>query len=294
MIEVGWFGKIPSSKEYVSEQISGKLPLWLRNWVESGHEEFLSLFPERRGNIFKNLRFIILDQQNNTCLVGILTRSTDSIGRQFPATFFAQVPINIFSDLTYLPVITGPIWRLLENTPPEEMEVVREQIEDWQEQGQLGILPRNKTYIDNLVESLTVGDFARFCGISCFENFNSLLNLKFSGKNRNDVPPLCIRGKLPGEKTLFFLCLWYLIIKKVFVSGYLPHCFLSGSEADATEFTLFFRWPLKRDFLLLQGIDIENGYNIDLTKQLNNVHIQNNAVSTTNLSAPFRALLDSL
>ena len=122
MIEVGWFGKIPSSKEYVSEQISGKLPLWLRNWVESGHEEFLSLFPERRGNIFKNLRFIILDQQNNTCLVGILTRSTDSIGRQFPATFFAQVPINIFSDLTYLPVITGPIWRLLENTPPEEME----------------------------------------------------------------------------------------------------------------------------------------------------------------------------
>ncbi len=265
MIRVGWFGKVPSSKEYVSEEINGRLPLWLRSWVEDGHDLFVSRFPERRGKIFRNLRFIILDQQNEECLVGILSESTDSIGRMFPVTYFVEFPLSMFSELSYMPLLAGPMWRLLENTEPGAMDVVREQVEDWRLQGQLDILPANRKYLDELIDRLSVEEFLRLSGVHNSAAARGLFGLKEIQKNGNKLPPLCIKGILPGEKTLFFLCLWYFIIKKVFLSSYVPHCFVSSTEAGSAEFALFFRWPLKLDFLHLQGINTESDYTIDLT-----------------------------
>ncbi len=269
MIQVGWFGKTPDCKEYVGKGLNGKLPLWLRNWVESGHDLFVSRLPERRGKIFKKLKFIVIDHKGDDCLVGVMAESTDSIGRMFPMTAFVQVPLSVFSEPAYLPVLAGPIWRLLENTDMEKFDIVKEQIEDWHQNDQLKILPRNRAYIDGLIGSLSLSEFLRLSGVANPGNVQKLLGLK-SVKTGKEMVPWCVKGPLPAEKTLFFLCLWYLITKNVSQSLYFPHCFMSGSEGGFTEFALFFRWPIKLDFLLLQGLDAVSEYNIDLSGISNN------------------------
>ncbi len=295
MVQVGWFGKVPSYKEYASEQVDGKLPLWLRNWVENGHDLFVSKLPGSKGEISRNLRFILIDHQSDSCLVGVLSGSEDSIGRRFPVTHFAVLPLSMFSELTFLPVLVGPVWRLLENTGTGELEVVREQIEDWQKQGQLEVLPSSRRHIEELTDKLTIREFLNLSGVFSYENFEKLRNLG-SGKGKGGkVPPVCIKGLLPGEKTLFFLCLWYLITKNVFCSSYLPHCFLAGSGATGImEFNLFFRWPLKSDFLYLLGVNSDTEYTVDLTRNGGYSDGPGNGLITgTNLDVSVRKFLES-
>ncbi len=295
MIQVGWFGKIPKYKEFVSGKMSGKLPLWLRNWVEDGHDLFVSKLPERKGDISANLRFILLDQQNDGCLAGVMTGSEDSIGRRFPITYFALFPLSMFSDLTYLPMAVAPIWRLLENTEIAELEVVKEQIEDWQKQGKLEILPANRRHIEELIDNLTMEEFLNLCGVYPYENFEKLRVLRSFEKRGEGLPPVCIKGRLPAEKTLFFLCLWYLIIKKLFRSTIMPHCFVSGFGDTGTEFTFFFRWPLKLDFLNLLGIETQTEYTLDLTKNARFSFGQGaGRVSGRNLNITFKNFLATM
>jgi len=264
MVNYGWFGKYAGQKEYISQGINGSLPTWLKNWVEQGHDLFVSHDPGNKGRIKKNLRFFLLDQKAQICLVGILENSTDSEGRFFPAVPFITFPTTLQEYFIFFPVLLEPLWNFLRGATPDSTKFTESSfLNDFMAHQEKNISETKKD-LDDLLANLTLFHFCSECGMSDVTSLSRALGNLQQEKKQSSLSPWSLKNRLPEDNPLFFACIWLIILDNIFSLSYFPHSFIMEPGTSRPESFLFFRWPLKKDFLALQGIETNDKLTIDI------------------------------
>ncbi len=269
MIISGWFGKYAGEKEFISKGVKGNLSLWLRNWIEQGHDFFVAEFPETKGELRRCLKFFLIDSKSKFGVIGIMRKSADSEGRWFPATAFVGFPVPDKLPAAYLPVVMGEGWRELQGSGPDTaLETAKRAVQGFIKDPN-GTITAVEDDLKNVMGNTTFDLFCKLCGLQNSQAFSTIFDLNRNKKKKGEVAPVSVKARLPAKKPLSFVCLWYLLLKYCCSITSYPHCFVSEADDADSEFTIFFRWPLKTDFLSLQGVYVVNELEHDLTRVRN-------------------------
>lgn len=93
---IGFYGKIPSHGDFVSEGLDRELLEAFDTWLRSGMHACADVFADRWSAVFSNsppLRFIIeRGIWGRSAYAGVLLPSKDRVGRKYPLIVLAQLP----------------------------------------------------------------------------------------------------------------------------------------------------------------------------------------------------------
>lgn len=108
---IGFYGKIPSHGDFVSEGLDRELLGTLDNWLQSGMHACADVFADRWSAVFSTsppLRFIIeRGIWGRSAYAGVLLPSKDRVGRKYPLVILAQLsdfrqhPRTLYLDDTW-------------------------------------------------------------------------------------------------------------------------------------------------------------------------------------------------
>lgn len=90
------FGKVPAWPEYLRCGVRGDVAGELENWLAKASEWGAT----HRGDVWKDLRasfplqFVLRSIHTDAVVTGVIVPSADSVGRQFPLTIAAVVPVR--------------------------------------------------------------------------------------------------------------------------------------------------------------------------------------------------------
>lgn len=108
---IGFFGKVPSHGDFISDGLERELVGTLDDWMRSGLHACAEIFSGRWSEIFSSsppIRFIIEKGiWGNCAYAGVLVPSTDRVGRKYPLAIVAQLntfrrhPRTLYLDDTW-------------------------------------------------------------------------------------------------------------------------------------------------------------------------------------------------
>lgn len=108
---IGFYGKLPSHGDFVSEGLDRELVGAFDNWLQTGMHACADVFADRWSAVFSNsppLRFIIeRGIWGRSAYAGVLLPSKDRVGRKFPLIVLAQLndfrqhPRTLYLDDTW-------------------------------------------------------------------------------------------------------------------------------------------------------------------------------------------------
>jgi type VI secretion system protein ImpM len=128
---IGLLGKTPRHAEFVRHNASSPLARYLLRWLEEGTGR---LHGARSALPSSAASFVFTAPGESTVLVGVLTPSTDSLGRAFPLTVFQELPASTVAErYALLPESFQPFLRasaaLLGEAPSLDVPHLKERAE---------------------------------------------------------------------------------------------------------------------------------------------------------------------
>ena len=99
--KVGFLGKIPARGDFIRQHIGERVSTELEQWLQKIAQ---NLFQAKAELPSQHVRFVYTANGSDTAAIGVLTKSSDQVGRTFPLAIFTTLPLpEAMSRLPSLP-----------------------------------------------------------------------------------------------------------------------------------------------------------------------------------------------
>lgn len=127
---LGYIGKIPARGDFIRQHIGERVSTELEQWLQKSTQ---SLFAAKAELPTQHVRFLYTNVGCDSAALGVLKKSSDQVGRNFPLAIFTTLPLTeAMSKLSALPAMYGPFFSaagsVLDSAPGATLESLRDAV----------------------------------------------------------------------------------------------------------------------------------------------------------------------